>query len=205
MYYDPSFAQYLQQLRAVIENQQKKVTELEEVIRTMESDLEKIKKEPRMSVGRVEYKFDQLKIEQLDGTLNIGLTPKNGEELMDDFSVNGEDINDPDVEMGQNIAIKNRITTAMNQYLRDGIFDDIRAIEQRLQYHLTEAYEKFIIDDIRKQLSDRVNYFIRQIPPEQWEKEPEQSERLVIERMRADIIKAIENFINNLKMGGDSQ
>ena len=34
-----------------------------------------LKEAPSTKIDRIEYKFDQLKIETLEGTLNIGLNP----------------------------------------------------------------------------------------------------------------------------------
>ena len=41
----------------------------------MEQKITELQSRPSVHVEKLEYKFDQLKVEKLEGTLNIGLNP----------------------------------------------------------------------------------------------------------------------------------
>ena len=45
------------------------------MINKLSKEIDALKDKPPINVERLEYKFDQLKIEKLDGTLNIGINP----------------------------------------------------------------------------------------------------------------------------------
>lgn len=47
----------------------------------IQTELNRMKENPGTRIDRVEYKFDQLKIERLEGTLNIGLNPAEQEQV----------------------------------------------------------------------------------------------------------------------------
>lgn len=58
----------------------KKVNDLSQELTTMRDT-------PKINVEKIEYKFDQLKVESLDGTLNIGLNPNSLKETIEDLAV----------------------------------------------------------------------------------------------------------------------
>ena len=62
-------------MQAYIYQQDKVLRDLQKKIQTIEETVSDLKKRPSVKVERMEYKFDQLKVETLEGTLNIGLNP----------------------------------------------------------------------------------------------------------------------------------
>lgn len=80
---------YLHQLQQALQAQQTAILNLEDQVRLLQEELNELKNRPSSSVGKVEYKFDQLKVENLNGTLNIGLNP---------FSAKGQQIEDFQVD-----------------------------------------------------------------------------------------------------------
>ncbi len=66
---------YLHQLQQALQAQQATILNLEDQVRQLQEELNELKSRPSSSIGKVEYKFDQLKVENLNGTLNIGLNP----------------------------------------------------------------------------------------------------------------------------------
>src|SRR5699024_7941328 len=77
---------YFYDLHQHIRQQDNKIKQLEFRLREME---ENDQDRPNTTIEKIEYNFDQLKIERLDGTLHIGLTPSDPENI-DDFGVNKE-------------------------------------------------------------------------------------------------------------------
>lgn len=66
---------YLVKLRRYLSWQTKKIQTLEQRLLLLENQLKELEQQPRTTIERIEYKFDQLKVETLEGTLNIGITP----------------------------------------------------------------------------------------------------------------------------------
>ncbi|BFT68984.1 spore germination protein GerPC [Paenibacillus sp. P36] len=86
-----TWQQWAQQLSAYIEMQKQRIDKLEETVTKLQSDLDAIKVEKRFHIDKIEYNFDQLKVEKLDGTLTIGISPSSLDNV-DDFTVNGASV-----------------------------------------------------------------------------------------------------------------
>ncbi|MFH5185103.1 spore germination protein GerPC [Paenibacillus sp. TAB 01] len=66
-------------------------------------------------------------------------------------------------------------------------------MEQQYRYPLDEPYRKFIVEDVKKQIDERIRYYLQKHP------EPmEDKERSIIEEVKQDIEKTFEAFIQNL-------
>lgn len=207
---------YLHHLSHVIQSLQDRLHESEQRIQTLESDLAQLKKEAKMNVGTIEYKFDQLKIERLEGTLNIGLTPKSGEGLLDDLSIGDQPVqfsnnaNDNNINHFPDNPATNPISEPVIQrvehYLQKDLINDIRQIEQKFDFPLDDNYRLFIINDIRKQIPYRVTQLLDTLgenPKQTGLPNGSQSlEEYLFETLQIEITTGIEKFIVNLKNGG---
>jgi spore germination protein PC len=94
-----TWQQWAQQLSAYIEMQKQRIDKLEQYIdkleqtvSTLQKDLKSLKDEKRFHIDKIEYNFDQLKVEKLEGTLTIGISPSSLDNI-DDLSVNGASVN----------------------------------------------------------------------------------------------------------------
>ncbi len=59
---------------------------MQQKIHSLEQKIIELQNRPPVHVEKMEYKFDQLKVETLEGTLNIGLNPADLQNI-EDFSV----------------------------------------------------------------------------------------------------------------------
>ena len=75
-----------QQLYDYVKWQHQEITNLKASMAELSKEIQKLKDKPSVTVERLEYKFDQLKVETLEGTLNIGLNPSDLNNI-DDLSV----------------------------------------------------------------------------------------------------------------------
>ncbi|RBW68995.1 spore germination protein GerPC [Bacillus taeanensis] len=198
MYY-PDLYQYLQQVYQYMKTQHERVKNLEARMDELEGEINALKSNGAMKIDKIEYKFDQLKVETLEGTLNIGLTPNLSEEI-EQFSVNGKE--KEEVSEGQEQLFQ-RIHKDVHHYLNHEIVNDIRQFEEKYNYKLEDPYRQFIVQDIRKQIDRRISFYLNQMNRNGSAEGP--VEQAVLEKVKKDIYKAIEAFINNLpqKMEGD--
>jgi spore germination protein PC len=148
------FYEYVKKLHLYVQHQSKKISKLEKMAMDLQQEVAALKDRPPVQIGNIEYKFDQLKVETLEGTLNIGLNPSELDGI-DDFSVDQKAVNVP--TPGKQLFKRTiEIETALYKYLEtdlEGIYRDAQA---KLGINVDDSYFTFIKEDIRKQLSGRV-------------------------------------------------
>ncbi|HET7628699.1 MAG TPA: spore germination protein GerPC [Bacillales bacterium] len=180
--------------------QQRQIEQLQEQLQQMQSDLEELRLEPR----EIHYNFDQLKIERLDGTLNIGWGAKGQDDGLDDLSVNGESLEttaprDPAMQMMQ--SARNDVM----HYMNGRALDDMKQLEERCEYPLDEPYRKFILRDLQKQVDPRIRHYYSQIKHQLNDRNREELAKQIAEKVRNDVYRGMEQFLGQLKQGRDAQ
>lgn len=196
---------YIQQMQGQLQCLQDKVCELEKQIEDLTKDMKKVKDQP---TTQIQYSFDQLKIERLDGTLNIGLSSDaDGKNIVDDFTVGGESIAVPNngVSPPGSLSSSREYTDIMGnleEYLNIEAAEDIAKIEEEYDHKLEETYHELIINDIRTQLPGRLEHYMQKYPPQNQE-----GLLLVENKVKGDVYKGMEHFILSLKnnnIGGEN-
>ncbi|MEK5379614.1 spore germination protein GerPC [Niallia sp. FSL W8-0635] len=166
MSYD--FYQYSEKMRHYLQLLEKRIKELEKQVATLTNDITTIKEKPSVHIDRIDYSFDQLKVETLEGTLNIGLNPEDLSNI-EELAINpNSPINQPHAPFYPPIDPKqmmNRsmdIEEEMNQFIQLELPDIIRKKQQELNMHEEESYVSFIQEDITKQMPTRIQYYLQQ-------------------------------------------
>ncbi|KMZ40203.1 spore gernimation protein [Brevibacillus sp. HB1.3] len=197
MYMDPEMMKYLQQLHDYIQLQNNKIENLKQMIEQLQQDVNDLKEKQIPSVIKNEYKFDLLKVERLEGTLNIGLNPKGNDAGIGDFSINQSmDIPNPHQS---NTPLFARVQKEIYQYLESDAYLVLERIETECNYPLDNNYRAFILDDIKKQIDQRIKYYLSELSTD--ELEPEQLDVFVqntVQKVKRDIDKTCETFLKNL-------
>jgi len=190
---------YLNQLQQALQIQQQTILNLEEQVRLLQEELNELKSRPSSSIGKVEYKFDQLKVENLNGTLNIGLNPfsTKGQQIEDfqveteTLKVNHETETNPDFYQG--------ILQEMHRYLDEEAYSRILHFEQEERTPLDEMYRQMMVDDIKKQMEHRLPYYLSQVQSyEGISTDPDYLRDIIIQAMKQDIDKAFLSFIQHI-------
>ncbi|MEA3322233.1 MAG: spore germination protein GerPC [Bacillota bacterium] len=189
--------QQIQQLQQVVENQTKQISTLEELLKLMQQEITQLKEKPSMNIERIEYKFDQLKVETLEGTLNIGLTPGSPGEI-EDFVVTQNNLEVPVPQRNQNLA--KGIEADLRDYLQKNGKTKIDQIAKQQGRTLEKHYHDFMIQDVNNQLASRVNHTLNAITAESIQKgyNDEKIKEIAIQQLQADMDKAFAAFIQTL-------
>ncbi|REJ08417.1 spore germination protein GerPC [Halobacillus trueperi] len=149
-----SWQSWIQQMMNQMEQQQKMINQLQKKI----EELQSVEHPPRTVIEKIEYKFDQLKIETLEGTLQIGLTP-NGSDM--------SDIGDLYNNQNQNKQIPQTDDQALH-FLQEYMTSDVPGwMNQYVRDHDIEVSDKHkerMIADIRKQLPQRLEFYRNENP-----------------------------------------
>jgi spore germination protein PC len=166
MSYD--FYQYSEKMRHYLQLLEKRIKDLEKQVATLTNDITTIKEKPSIHIDRIDYSFDQLKVETLEGTLNIGLNPEDLSNI-EELAINpNSPINQPHAPFYPPIDPKQMMNRSMdleeemNQFIQLELPDIIRKKQNELNLPEEESYVSFIQEDITKQLPTRIQYYLQQ-------------------------------------------
>ncbi|SFL37998.1 spore germination protein PC [Gracilibacillus orientalis] len=138
---------------------QQQVQQLYNQINSLENRIQQLEQQqhaPKTTIESLEYHFDQLKIQRLDGTLHIGVTPEDLQ-TMDEFSI-------PD----QNGGPLPPVHQALGQYVDQELPGYVESLEQQYRFPLDPGYRQTLLDDVKQQLPSRIAHYQQaNIPPEQ--------------------------------------
>ncbi|MFD2924289.1 spore germination protein GerPC [Halobacillus naozhouensis] len=144
--YYQSWNHWFSQIMKQIQDQQQTIDRLTQQIEHLQTQ-----QHPKTVIEKIEYHFDQLKIETLEGTLQIGLTP-NGTE--------GDILEDLYTPESQPQEAAPYLDELMNDAVPQYIDNYVR--ENGLQ--LSEKHREHMIADINKQLPERFTFHQNQNP-----------------------------------------
>lgn len=190
---------YLNQLAAKIKKQEEQLTKIEKDNEELRKTIDTLKKQPPINVEKIEYHFDQLKIERLDGTLNIGLNPSDLQG-MDEFAITPNNQMQP---LFQNQSLIEQIRNKLNDYIDLELPKEIEAKKKEFNLQLDDSFTQFILDDIRKQMSDRIHFYMQKLAQENSNRSQEEQEQEIIYRIVEDISQAINAFLKQFPAKGD--
>ncbi|WLR51520.1 spore germination protein GerPC [Bacillus tianshenii] len=194
---------YIYQLTSYVHQQNKRIEELEMMLTNMQEQLTQIEeKNGNSKIERIEYHFDQLKIETLEGTLNIGLTP-NAPGTLEEFSTGENETDLSPAIMKSYPNLMTEIKRRSEHFLNNHAPTIIHKVSQHYRMPIDQSLHTFIIQDIHNQLDDRIFSYLQRITPNQVETEGEK--KIVQETVAAiqrDIEKGVEMFIQNHQQKG---
>jgi spore germination protein PC len=185
-----------------MKQQEAQIQRLEQKVIALQKEIEELKKKP-LTIEKIEYKFDQLKVETLEGTLNIGLNPLNEPTSLEDFEIKNQKINIRTNEY-ENSTIEQELLADIANYLTHHGPSRIHELEREYRTQLNDQYRHLMIEDIRVQVEPRIPYYFSQMQqhPEIMNNPPLLKET-ILQKMIQDIDQAfisfIQHFPNNIK------
>ena len=193
MYQD--YSQLLQWIQMTLHAQEHRIATLEHTIKKLQEEMKQLKDTPSIRVDKIEYKFDQLKVESLEGTLNIGLNPTDLANI-EDFAVDNQSLNTP-IHPKAQMQRSMKIEESIYHYLETELPVLFKETQNQLNVQLDDSYLEFIKQDIMKQLPGRIEYHIQNTNTTQREG-VQNIEETIIELIKQEIRKGILIFINHL-------
>lgn len=190
---NPSYSQnwysYVQQQAALIEN-------LERRMAVLQAELNNLKENPGTRIDRIEYKFDQLKIERLEGTLNIGLNPTDPDQV-ENFEISQQPPGIGMLQQELDGQLMQQTRQLVDAYLNEETPRLLEQLEDRYDSKLDDTNRHHIIEDIRKQIDSRIRYYVKHVQPDENIQPREHAERLA-DYVKRDIVRAIEHFLKSI-------
>lgn len=166
--------------------------------------MEELKNKPYTNIERVEYKFDQLKIETLEGVLNIGLNPTDPGSI-DQFDVQQKGLQVSEVHNELKNQIAKQCHDQIMKYLKDECPKEIQDLSKKQGYFIDATYQQLIIEDIKKQVDGRIMYYMQSLRLHD-NVDVKQQVEFVEEKVKEDIRNSVLHFLKHLpnEMKGDS-
>jgi spore germination protein PC len=194
MYQD--YSQYLQWLQTCIQAQEQRILALENALQKMNEDIKQINEKKSIHIDKIEYKFDQLKVETLEGTLNIGLNPS---ELsgIEDFAVQNQSLTSP-ISPKNQMQRSMKIEEAIYRYLETDLPPVVETVQKEVNVQPNDEYLSFIKQDIIKQLPSRIEYHLTSNSASTRSSENNPSDELIIEALKKEIQNGVMVFFSNL-------
>lgn len=168
-----------------------------EQLTLMQKQIDEIKSKPPL---HIEYHFDQLKVNRLEGTLNVGLSPQGIQDL-ESFEAP-----DPakwevksDQPEGADLPLRN-LQNEMAAYMNDNSTPILMGLERQYGVSLDEEHREKVAADVKKQLNDRVRYYVQTSPyPDKGTAEEQQKwNETIKEKTRRDIQGAFSAYLNKM-------
>jgi len=193
------FYTFITQLASQMKKLEEKLAKLEKDHIDVTKTIETLKKQPPINVERIDYHFDQLKIERLDGTLNIGLNPQDLQE-MDEFSIPSPYFRKEPSEKSK--VQLNHLQDKINTYIDKELPLFIENTKKEMGLELDESYATFIQEDIRRQLPERLAFYSQKLAKNRGEISASEEEQEIYQMTIHDIQQAIYAFLRQFPTKG---
>lgn len=193
------FYTFINQLASQLKRHEEKLAKLEKAHAYVMKTIETLKNQPPINVERIDYHFDQLKIERLDGTLNIGLNPQDLQE-MDEFSIPTPPLRKEQSEKSK--VQLNQLQDKFNTYLEKELPLFIEKAKKEMGFELDESYAAFIQEDIRRQLPERLAFYSQKLAKTRRNLSVNEEEQEIYQMTIHDIQQAIYAFLRQFPMKG---
>ncbi|MFK7695433.1 spore germination protein GerPC [Paenibacillus sp. HJGM_3] len=175
--------------------QSEKLGKMDRKLDAILAELQAIRGQKPVNVEKIEYNFDQLKVEKLDGTLNIGITPDNAK------SIEQLALGDSEVMVGP-VPIQTQspqsfaaIQNGVMNYLNAEAPEELMQMEGKYNLSLPGEYRAHILADVQKQVNARIVHYMQQMELRDDGENPEERVREISEQVKADIRKGVEQYL----------
>ncbi|BBH19590.1 putative spore germination protein GerPC [Paenibacillus baekrokdamisoli] len=248
-----SLSQSIYQLRSQLNNQQTVINQLSKQVDSLNERVKAAESRPVYHIDSMAYHFDQLKVEKLDGTLNIGMTPPSEETIKEvgqlvmpgpspqtiqypnaggpcqqnsPFVSNGSHNGSNQQTSGPNFfpssdapfapnATQPRppypeIRSEVDAYLNTSAPVKLSQLEAEFGVALDPFHRRLVIEDIRKQMSTRIQYYIQvaeqgeagaagKAAPAPLHTDPGHIKSDVLTKTTRDIDAALQSYLSKLQ------
>ncbi|HHW39137.1 MAG TPA: spore gernimation protein GerPC [Bacillales bacterium] len=196
---------YLRQVDTYLRAQQEQFGKLKDEITTLRETVNQLRENQTTNIDKIEYKFDQLKIERLEGTLNIGLSPQgmNDPDAFEHFSVNQNPTSNMPI-LQQHPDLYPTLKQDIQQFMATDCQQYIDECAAKYNMNLDSPYRSFIIQDIERQLDTRLQHYLNQAAQNHLrDSSMEEILQSISSSVKKDIVNAIDAFVKHLPMGGN--
>jgi len=186
-----------------------RITEAEQNVRQLADRLSQVERQLAEVQARkplhVEYHFDQLKVNELKGTLNVGLSPS-GVQGIDSFETppgSWPQQAENNAAAGADQQALADLMRQMDSYMETEASAYLAGLEQQFGAALDTDHRSRLLNDVKKQLKERVRYYANTsaYPADGTEDERQTWHRLILDKTARDVREALTTYMRKWKMG----
>ena len=193
------FYTYTVEMKKYLEKQEQRILTLEAEISSLRAKIQQMTDQRSVTIEKIEYKFDQLKIEKLDGTLNIGVNPGEVEEFIDSTISNMGSSTPATFTAEQREMVTSQITAEVSAFIDRELSELITQHETQTGARFEGQYDNFIREDLFKQLPERIEFYLNHHPYNKSIEQANEYTERIIEQIKTDISQAIYHFLQNVQ------
>lgn len=198
-----------------LHQQQLRIDRLEAQLTQLLGQYKALEAKPTYTIENINYRFDQLKVEKLEGTLNIGMTMPGGEANGDSpFPGTGEveqlTVGDnpnyypdaPSTMPPQPEGPFRELSQRLDGYVASEGERRLLGHEMELGMQLDVHHRRSVLEDVRKQLPARIRHYIQQMTREEQEQarsNPGDMTERIFQKTKRDAESAIAAYMRQLK------
>lgn len=186
---------YIYDLHHHITKQEKLIEALEKRMHKLEKDFQE---KNTNTIEKIEYNFDQLKIEHLDGTLHIGLSP-NDLANIEDFNVHQNQLQKKEP------PLKQKLITELSSYIHEKGPALIGDFSATYNHPIDEEFQLMMIQDIEKQLPGRISLYEQEALKDSAITNDQQAKRYISDQIKNEIHQSLLNYIQTNRNKGEDQ
>lgn len=187
---------YIRDLHQYITEQDKRIKELESRLNQMEKQ---VQDKSKNTIEKIEYHFDQLKIENLDGTLHIGLSPNDLEKSIEEFGIQQSSM--PNYQT----PAKQALLSSLTDYIQKEGPELIRKLANQYNQPIDEGFLSIMLDDMKKQLPQRIAFYEQEANGDRNINSEEQLKAYISEKIKNEISKSLVKYMQNNEQKGGNQ
>ena len=177
--------------------QSQKLQTLEAELNKLSTRLDTIAAEPGMKVDRMEYKFDQLKIETLNGNLMIGMP--NDKLSVEDMGIQNLFQQGQATEQGEELDVA-RIQTEIHRYIHEDIPKLLADVARAQGTTLLPEQVEAVMADMERQMVARITAYSQRGDIVQAGK---MRNEYVIRRLKEELLLSVERYVAYFHQWGD--
>lgn len=177
-------------------------SQIEKDLARIHEQLARLEALPRTNVEKIEYNFEQLKVERLDGKLIIGISSSD-EGTIDDLDV--QNCHSEDVSLGEQTAVNpyRQIRDNICRYIQKSVPDMLDKQAQERNIELSNADKELILEDLIRQMDDRISVYVQHLQGNQVQQEGT-FEHNVLQKLKRDVHAALDLYLNNFRRDEES-
>jgi spore germination protein PC len=187
------WSDYLSQIHRYIQQQDDRIKSLEERVTGIE---EETKKTNPTTIEKIEYNFDQLKIERLDGSLHIGISPEDLSKVGDMSLGNAASPPSP-----FSISPKQSIYSELDAFMSDEAPTIIQQEMREQHKPIDPQFIQTIIQDIKKQIPSRIAYYEQQATND--ERSETEANHYIVDQVKNEISHSLRQFFQQSNNKGE--
>ncbi|MEO3944956.1 spore germination protein GerPC [Gorillibacterium sp. CAU 1737] len=171
------------------------ILELQRMVQQLMEQVEKLQAVPHTKIDRIEYQFDQLKVEKLEGALHIGISPPGTSDLLAQQPGGGWEAVGWKGGVSPEASFASTDSTqepyrSIRRYMEEEVPHLMNQLAEESPYVFPDAYLHQMKRSLESQIEERVAHYLRQTPEEALN-----ADEIYLDRIAAQVQRDVEAAI----------